>query len=121
MIYTTNAIESVNAQLRKIIKTRGHFPSDEAATKLMWLALRNITAEWRTAGLQLEISDEPVRDPLRGSVRQEESRKIEDRLSHRVGRFVASADRRRGKVSSALHTKIRTLPGEPLSIRVNSV
>jgi len=46
VIYTTNAIESVNARLRKIIKTRGHFPSDEAATKLIWLALRNITADW---------------------------------------------------------------------------
>ena len=46
MIYTTNAIESINAQLRKIIKTRGHFPSDDAATKLIWLALRNITADW---------------------------------------------------------------------------
>lgn len=46
VIYTTNAIESVNAQLRKIIKTRGHFPSDEAASKLIWLALRNITADW---------------------------------------------------------------------------
>ncbi len=49
MIYTTNAIESVNARLRKIIKTRGHFPSDEAATKLIWLALRNITADWSRA------------------------------------------------------------------------
>jgi transposase-like protein len=46
VIYTTNAIESVNARLRKIIKTRGHFPSDEAASKLIWLALRNITAAW---------------------------------------------------------------------------
>ena len=46
IIYTTNALESVHAQLRKIIKTRGHFPTDEAATKLMWLALRNITARW---------------------------------------------------------------------------
>ena len=46
VIYTTNAIESVNARVRKIIKTRGHFPSDEAATKLIWLALRNITADW---------------------------------------------------------------------------
>ncbi|WP_147299709.1 transposase, partial [Cupriavidus taiwanensis] len=46
IIYTTNAIESINAQLRKIIKTRGHFPSDEAATKLLWLALRNITVKW---------------------------------------------------------------------------
>ena len=49
VIYTTNAIESVHARLRKIIKTRGHFPSDEAATKLIWLALRNITAEWPRA------------------------------------------------------------------------
>ena len=49
VIYTTNAIESINARLRKIIKTRGHFPSDEAATKLMWLALRNITTDWGRA------------------------------------------------------------------------
>ena len=46
VIYTTNAIESINARLRKIIKTRGHFPSDDAAAKLIWLALRNITADW---------------------------------------------------------------------------
>lgn len=49
VIYTTNAIESINAQLRKIIKTRGHFPNDDAATKLIWLGLRNITANWGSA------------------------------------------------------------------------
>jgi putative transposase len=50
IIYTTNALESLNARVRKIIKTRGHFPNDDAATKLIWLALRNITAAWsRTA------------------------------------------------------------------------
>ena len=49
VIYTTNAIESVNARLRKIIKTRGHFPSDDAASKLIWLALKNITADWGRA------------------------------------------------------------------------
>lgn len=49
VIYTTNALESVNARLRKILKTRGHFPNDEAATKLIWLALRNITASWGKA------------------------------------------------------------------------
>jgi len=49
VIYTTNALESVHAQLRKIIKTRGHFPNAEAATKLIWLALRNITAKWERA------------------------------------------------------------------------
>jgi transposase-like protein len=46
VLYTTNALESVHARLRKIIKTRGHFPNDAAATKLIWLALRNITATW---------------------------------------------------------------------------
>jgi putative transposase len=46
IIYTTNAIESMNRSLRKIIKTRGAFPSDEAATKLMYLALRNISKRW---------------------------------------------------------------------------
>jgi len=45
VIYTTNAIESINAQLRKIIKSRRHFPRDDAASKLLWLALRNITAD----------------------------------------------------------------------------
>jgi transposase-like protein len=49
VIYTTNAIESVNARLRKILKTRGHFPSDDAAAKLIWLALRNITTDWGRA------------------------------------------------------------------------
>jgi putative transposase len=47
VLYTTNALESVHAQLRKIIKTRGHFPNDDAAIKLIWLALRNITAKWK--------------------------------------------------------------------------
>jgi transposase-like protein len=42
LLYTTNAIESLHMQLRKIIKTRGHFPTDVAATKLLDLALRNI-------------------------------------------------------------------------------
>ena len=42
IIYTTNAIESLNFQIRKIIKNRGHFPSDDAAIKLIWLALMDI-------------------------------------------------------------------------------
>lgn len=46
ILTTTNAIESLNMQLRKIIKTRGHFPTDEAATKLLYLALRNIKKRW---------------------------------------------------------------------------
>ena len=49
VIYTTNAIESINARLRKVIKPRGHFPNDDAASKLIWLALHNITADWGRA------------------------------------------------------------------------
>ena len=41
-IYTTNSIESLNYQLREIIKNRGHFPTDEAVVKLLWLAIRDI-------------------------------------------------------------------------------
>jgi len=62
VIYTTNAIESLNMQLRKIIKTRGHFPTDEAAIKLLWLALRNVLAksvrsafDWKRAMNQFAI------------------------------------------------------------------
>lgn len=46
MIYTTNAIESVNMSLRKITKNRGSFPSDESLIKLFYLALRNISQKW---------------------------------------------------------------------------
>lgn len=46
VIYTTNAIESVNMSLRKITKNRGSFPSDEALLKLFYLALRNISKKW---------------------------------------------------------------------------
>ncbi|MGC0145010.1 MULTISPECIES: IS256 family transposase [unclassified Pseudactinotalea] len=42
VIYTTNTIESLNYQMRKIIKNRGHFPNDEAVVKLLWLAIRDI-------------------------------------------------------------------------------
>lgn len=62
VIYTTNAIESLNMQLRKIIKTRSHFPTDEAAIKLLWLALRNVLAksvratfDWKAAMNQFAI------------------------------------------------------------------
>jgi transposase-like protein len=47
IIYTTNAIESMHMQLRKIVKNRGHFPTDEAASKLLYLALRNIEKNWK--------------------------------------------------------------------------
>jgi putative transposase len=49
ILYTTNAIESLNMQIRKALKTRGHFPNDEAALKSLYLVLRNIISRWRTA------------------------------------------------------------------------
>jgi putative transposase len=48
VIYTTNAVESLHMSLRKIIKTRGSFPSEEAAIKLIYLALRNVIQKWDT-------------------------------------------------------------------------
>ena len=46
VIYTTNAIESLNSSMRKILKVRRAFPNDEAATKLMYLAPQNIAKHW---------------------------------------------------------------------------
>ncbi len=46
LIYTTNAIESLNFQLRKVTKSKGHFPSEDAALKLLFLALRNVEKKW---------------------------------------------------------------------------
>lgn len=46
VIYTTNAIESLNMSLRKVTKTRSSFPNDEAVLKLLYLALRNIAKKW---------------------------------------------------------------------------
>lgn len=47
VIYTTNAIESLNSTVRRAVRVRGHFPNDRAATKLIYLALRNVTAKWK--------------------------------------------------------------------------
>jgi putative transposase len=66
VIYTTNAIESLNYQLRKITKTKGHFPTDQAVLKLMYMGIRNIgntrsgaagtgTKEWQLALNAFEI------------------------------------------------------------------
>ncbi|SFW65774.1 Transposase and inactivated derivatives, partial [Desulfovibrio desulfuricans] len=46
VIYTTNAIESLNMSLRKVTKAKGAFPHDEAVFKIFWLALRNISKKW---------------------------------------------------------------------------
>ncbi len=47
MIYTTNAIEALNSKIRRAVRTRGHFPSDAAAAKLIYLALNATSTEWK--------------------------------------------------------------------------
>jgi putative transposase len=60
-IYTTNAVESFHAQLRKVLKTRGHLPNDDAALKLLFLAARRVTTrmnksrDWATSAMQFAI------------------------------------------------------------------
>lgn len=66
-IYTTNAIESLNFSLRKIIKNRALFPNDEAVLKILYLALRNIAKKWTMPIHQLERGDESICDPFRGT------------------------------------------------------
>lgn len=72
VVYTTNAIES------KIIKTRGHFPTDEADVKLLWLALRNVLARVR-----LEISNEPICYPVRRAIYAGTWITLFNRLAHK--------------------------------------
>ena len=47
IIYTTNAIEALNSKLRRAVRARGHFPNDEAATKLLYLALNRAAQDWK--------------------------------------------------------------------------
>ena len=49
ILYTTRAIERLHNTVRKAIRNKGGFPKDEAATKLIWLALREITAKWKNS------------------------------------------------------------------------
>ena len=49
IIYTTNAIESLNSILSTAVRSRGHFPNDEAALKLLYLVLRGVSRDWKNA------------------------------------------------------------------------
>jgi len=48
IVYTTNTVESLHMQIRKTIKTRGHFPNDDAALRLIWLAIQRAKTSWKT-------------------------------------------------------------------------
>ncbi len=78
VIYTTNAIESINMSLRKVIKTRVSFPTDEAATKLFYLAL-NISKKWTM----------PIRDwkaALQGLPAMQAMRSLRNRVAFIAGK-----------------------------------
>lgn len=64
VIYTTNAIESVNMSFRKITKNRGSFPSNKALLKLSYLALRKISKKWTNAHSGLEGSHDSFYYPV---------------------------------------------------------
>ena len=66
IIYTTNAIEAVNAKLRRAVRARGHFPTDDAALKLLFPVLSRVAKEWRPARQGMDRRQSPVRRPLRG-------------------------------------------------------
>ena len=69
IIYTTNAIESLNRVIRKTTKTRGSFPTDAAATKLIYLAIRNFEKAGRCVR-EWVCRPKPVRYSLPGTVQQ---------------------------------------------------
>ena len=119
VFYPTNAIENNNSQLRKIIKTRRPFPGDDAATKLIWLALRNITEcreraarDWKEAMNQFAIlyEDRFTRTGARYHDR---------RLSHRVCRSSQATPAAVEKSPPASNKKIRRF--HSLSNRVSVV
>ena len=69
IIYTTNAIEALNSKLRRAVRTRGHFPGDDAAMKLLYLVLNHASEEWKRPPARVVRGKDPVRRDLRRQVR----------------------------------------------------
>ncbi len=59
IIYTTNAIEALNSKLRRAVRTRGHFPGDDAAMKLLYLVLNNAAEQWKRAAARVGLRPRP--------------------------------------------------------------
>lgn len=68
IVYTTNAIEALNSKLRRAVRARGHFPSDDAATKLLYLLLNRAEKEWKMPPREWAMAT--VRRHLRRTLRQ---------------------------------------------------
>ena len=70
IVYTTNAIEALNSKLCRAVRARGHFPNDEAATKLLYLILHRSEKEWENAATLVDHGQGPVRRHLRRTPHQ---------------------------------------------------
>ena len=92
----------MHAQVRKIIKTRGHFPTDEAATKLVWLALRNITARYAATSTAATGTDRSV-----GTACSEASREAEPKVIVAEGRIELAAPRAARRTDLSARTRHR--------------
>ena len=68
IIYTTNAIEALNAKLRRAVRARGHFPTDESALKLLFLVLNLAAKGVENAAARMGDGESPIRDHIRGPV-----------------------------------------------------
>ncbi len=82
IIYPTNAIESMHMQLRKIVKNRGHFPSDEGASRLLYLALRNIEKDWKKAAYHLAAGSQSIHHSVLRAVRLRHQLRFFNRARH---------------------------------------
>jgi putative transposase len=65
IIYTTNSIENLNAKLRRAVRTRGHFPNDDSALKLLFLVLNLAEREWKNGAPRMGDGEVPARHPVR--------------------------------------------------------
>ena len=71
LIPVTNAIEALNAKLRRAVKIRGHFPTDEAATKLIYLVLHQTAGEWKMPPREWSQAKTQIRDHLKETLLHE--------------------------------------------------
>lgn len=109
IIYTTNAIENLHMQLRKILKNRGHFPSDVIGHQTALSRSAQRQQEMEHAAAHLEGRGQLVRDHVRSTLHP--AGVTCTRLAHRVVSFVASDALGRGQVcTEAFHTNIRIRP-----------
>ena len=69
IIYTTNAIEALNSKLRRAVRTRGHFPSDDAATKLLYLVLNHAVADWKRPAARVGRGEDAIRRHVQRALR----------------------------------------------------